>query len=245
VQADLGGTALGKGHRGRRWLKGGGIAVVVAAVLVLGVGQLVIPSLAEEAVREALRPYGPVGKVKVQATPALTLLWREAEVVEASSPHLTVPVSRLANLSAKAASVGRGRLTVGTLEFRFQRPVAGAVTFHSAALEKVGGLLVAKGWIGPGDVQLQLPGGLRVVGVRASEGLPELVVGANLGPIGFALGGVAAVEEGAVVARPAGFGPLGLLAQVRIYSSPRLYLESLEATESGQEVFVRVTARER
>lgn|GEM_PF-701271 len=239
-----GGIAAGRDRKGR-FARAATVGLLVVAAIVLGIGQLVIPPLAEEAVREALRPYGPVAKVRIEATPALTLLWGDAELVEAGSPELNVPTARLQSLAGKASGVERGRLSVGTLRFVFSSPLSGSVTFHNATLERDEGLLRASGTISTGDVRLQLPGGLKVVGVRASEGLPELLVGAELGPLGFAIGGVAAAQEGRVVARPAGLGFFGRLAEVTLYSSPRIYVEAIEAREAGESVTVQITARER
>ena len=219
--------------------------VAVAAVVVLGIGQLVIPPLAEEAVREAVDKYGKVQAVRVEATPAVTLLWREAELVEVRSPALVVPAAELVDLDHKAAHVETARLQAGSLQILLARPVPGTVTFQEVVVEKRGERFSLSGVIGPGDVSLDLPGGIRVVGVKASEGLPELLVGASLGPLQFEIGGVAAASEGAIVARPAGFGPLGALAQITVYASPRLYFERLEATQEGERVRVVAAGTDR
>src|ERR1700683_3297087 len=57
---------------------GGGVAAVV---LVFGVGQLVLPSIAAQQLRDRLSKNGHVLSVSVSAFPAIELLWHDADKV--------------------------------------------------------------------------------------------------------------------------------------------------------------------
>ena len=57
------------------------LAALGLVVIVLGVGQLVLPGIAERRVREQLSPSGQVLSVQVSAFPAVELLWHRADRV--------------------------------------------------------------------------------------------------------------------------------------------------------------------
>ena len=57
-------------------------AVAVAAVLLVGVAQLVLPGVAEQRLRSSLARYGSVQRVHIESTPAIKLLWHRADRVE-------------------------------------------------------------------------------------------------------------------------------------------------------------------
>jgi len=242
VGLEPGGAAGKLARRRRRWRLAAIVAAVVLA-LVFGVGQLVLPSLAAEAVQEELAHYGTVGSVSVSATPAVELLFEAAQAVRAKAVELALPIGELVKLARRLGGVDEGRLQVARLAVGLRGAITGTVVLHGAVLEKRGSALSASGEVGLSDIRLALPGGVQVEGVRAREGLPELLVGARIGPLALGAGGVAQASEGAIVATPAGFGPLGSLARVELFSNRSIYVESVQASPAREGVEVTVRAR--
>ena len=59
------------------------VVIAVAAVLaLLVVAQLTLPTIAEHRLRSRLEKFGTVQSVDVQAFPAITLLWKQADRVK-------------------------------------------------------------------------------------------------------------------------------------------------------------------
>src|SRR5437016_4960936 len=125
-----------RAHRGALPLA----AAALVAVLVFGVGQLVLPGVAEQRVRSQLSRYGPVRVVKLESAPAIKLLWHKADSVKVvMDSYRSEPGGHgsLADFLSRTRDTGKLDVSVGTLH-------AQLVTLHRVRLHKEGDLLVGQ-----------------------------------------------------------------------------------------------------
>jgi hypothetical protein len=220
----------------------GVLALFGLAVALAVAGELLLPGLAAQRARELLGRYGHVRAVKVQASPALELLFGEAQSIEARASALSASPDQLIALEQEAAGVGRGRLQAEALTLPLPAPLEGTVTLHDVTLSKHGKRLEAAGSVRAGDVHARLPAGARIEGIGVSEGEPEIVLAGGFAGVRLAAGVVVSAEAGQIVGMPVGI-PLASLARLSLLSNPGVYFEALSASQSGAGVQIRVRAR--
>ncbi len=126
------------------------IAVLVAAGLVFGVGQLVLPGIAASSLRGRLARSGRVLSVRVSAFPAVELLWHRAGSVAVRMADYHSGVSDLTSLLDEAADVGTLHASIGVLR-------SGLLTLHGVTLSKRGAGLVGSGTVLDSDIRAALP----------------------------------------------------------------------------------------
>jgi pSer/pThr/pTyr-binding forkhead associated (FHA) protein len=247
VGADTQGQAAAPAHRParRRILPGRvdrrGVALAVlalAAILVVGVAQLVLPGVAEEKVRSDLSRYGPVRRVHIESTPAIQLLWHRADRVDvAMDSYRSEPGGHgsLADFLSRTRDTGKLDVSVGTLQTQL-------LTLHDVRLHKEGDTLVGQARLTQHDLSAALPTFLDLRPVSASEdGIVARVSASVLGHQIAARIRVLA-EGGRVLVRPEGF-PFGSLATITVFDDPRVYVESLGAELRGGDYLLTARAR--
>jgi pSer/pThr/pTyr-binding forkhead associated (FHA) protein len=226
------------GLRGRRGALALAAGLALAAALVFGVGQLVLPGVAEQRLRSQLSRYGPVRVAKLESAPALKLLWHKADSVQvAMDSYRSEPGGHgsLADFLSRTRDTGKLDVSVGTLR-------AQLVTLHQVRLHKEGDLLVGEALLTQRELSAALPSFIDLRPVSASANGIVVKVGATvLGRhVAERLGVVA--QAGKVVVRPEGL-PFGSLATITVFNDPRVYVESLGAELNGAQYRLTVRAR--
>ena len=222
--------------RGRRAVALAAVASVVA--LVLGVGQLVLPGVAEQRLRSDLAHFGVVRRVHIESVPAVKLLWHRADRVEVaidsyrsgSSGHTS-----LAGFLSRTRDAGMLDVSVGTLQ-------AQLVTLHDVRLRKQGNALIGQARLTQHDLSAALPTFFDLRPVSASaNGIVAQVSASVLGQrVGVRIAVLA--DSGRVVVRPEGL-PFGSLATITVFDDPRVYVESLGAELHGQDYLLTARAQ--
>jgi hypothetical protein len=211
--------------------------LALAAVLVFGVGQLVLPGVAEQKLRSDLARYGPVRRVHLESAPAIKLLWHKADRVEVAMDSYHSESSghgSLAGFLSRTRDVGNLDVTVGTLRSRL-------LTLHDVSLHKDGDVLVGQARLTQHDLASALPSfvGLRPVSASAN-GIVAQVSASVLGHR-VAVRIAVLADSGRVVVRPEGL-PFGSLATIPVFDDPRVYVESLGAELRGEEYLLTARA---
>lgn len=208
--------------------------MLVVAVLVLGVGQLVLPGIAASVLRDRLAKSGRVLSVRVSAFPAIELLWHQADRVVVRMADYTSAAGHLDSLLQEASGVSSLSASVGVLR-------SGLLTVHDARLTKRAGQLTGSGTVLENDLRSAIPVLQSVRLLSATADSVTLEGTANV--LGFTATVPATVEprSGHLVVVPQ--TPLGGLVTVTVFAQPHVYVEGVggSAIPGG----LRVTARGR
>lgn len=135
----------------------------VGVVVLLVVSQLVLPGIAAQELRDRFARSGRVISVRVEAFPAIELLWHQAGRVDvhlASYRATRLGLGHTLDQTAQADSINA---TVGKLD-------TGLVTLRNVTLHKRGEMLTARATLTEADLQAALPPGLTVQPVASGGG---------------------------------------------------------------------------
>lgn len=206
--------------------------MLLVAVLVLGVGQLVLPGIAASVLRGRLAKSGRVLSVQVSAFPAIELLWHQADRVVVRMANYTSGAGQLAGLLQEASGVSSLDASVGVLR-------SGLLTLHGARLTKRGGQLNGSGTVLESDLRTAVPVLQSVRLLSASADSLTLEGTANV--LGFTATVPATVEPraGHLVVVPQ--TPLGGVVAVTVFAQPQVYVEGVggSAVPGGLQVTAR------
>jgi hypothetical protein len=244
ADANLGASPSAPASRARRMRariatrRGGLVLGAVALLALVGVGQLVLPGVAEDRLRSKLERYGLVRHLHIAATPAIKLLWHRADRVEvAMDSYHSEPGGHgsLADFLSSTRDAGKLDVSVGVLQSQL-------LTLHDVRLHKEGDVLLGSARLSQQDLSAALPAfiGLRPVSASA-EGIVVQVSAEVFGQRVRAQVRVLA-DGGRVVVRPEGV-PFASLATITVFHDSRVYVESLSAELRGQEYTLNVRAR--
>lgn len=196
-----------------------GAAVIVLAVL--AVAQLVLPGIAAQRLGSRLGRSGTVLSVKVSAFPAIELLWHRADRV----------VIRMESYRAAGAALGvtLGQVAnVGSLDASAQVAQLGLLTVHDAMLRKRGSSLTGSAMVLEDDLRRAVPFLEDVQPIASGGGRLTLRGTVRVLGVAAAVDATVAAANGEVVVAPD--VPFGGLATIRLFSDPRVYVESVEAS---------------
>lgn len=210
----------------------GALAVVI--VLLLVIAQLVLPGIAAQQLRDRLSGSGTVEQVKVDAFPAIELLWHHADrvVVRMGSYH-----SSPAALSNRLDGIG----DAGSLDASANQLQTGLVTLHNARLTKRGSEISASATITEGDLRSALPVLDSVEPVGSSGGQLTLQGTATVLGVTATIDVTVGPHDGALVAAPD--VPFGGFATVTLFSNPQLAMQGISATPTAGGFQVNAVAR--
>ncbi|MGI9183852.1 MAG: hypothetical protein ACR2GZ_02640 [Solirubrobacteraceae bacterium] len=208
-----------------------GLGVVALIVVVLAVAQLVLPGLAAQRLRDQLARSGRVLSVAVDAFPAVELLWRQADHVAISLGRYRSSPQGLARLLNQAGQVN-------TLSASARELDTGLLTLRDTSLVKRGDRLTGSAQVTEADLRAALPILQSVTPVTSSGGALTLQGTATLFGVTATVQATVSEQGGDLVVTPN--VPLGGLATVRVFSDPRLEVQSLSATPTA--TGFRVTA---
>jgi hypothetical protein len=196
------------------------LAIVGLVVLLLVVAQLVLPSLAESLLRDRLSKSGKVLSVQVDAFPAITLLWHQADsVVVRMATYRSTP----GHLSSLLSSVG----DTGAMDATVTVFHTGLLTLHHVVLRKRGSELTASATVTQADLRASVPFLDQVVPVASSGG--QLTLRGTATVLGLTASADATVlaRDGDLLVVPD--VPFGGLATIRLFSNPALSVQGVSA----------------
>ena len=195
------------------------IGVLLAAIVVLGLAQLLLPGIAAQRIRDRLRPYGSVRSVSVDAFPAIELLWHHADSV-----HIELASYRSG--TGQAGSLLGALGGVGSLDVIADQLDIGLLRLRDATLRKRGGTLSASAAINESDLRAAVPFLDGVAPVASADGTLTLQGQATvLGLTARATATVTATAAGAIIVTPD--VPFGGLATVTVFDDPHVAVRSV------------------
>ncbi len=208
------------------------IALLAAAgvvVVLLVIGQLVMPGIAAQNIRDRLARSGKVLSVQVDAFPAIELLWHQADKVTVKLAQYRSGSADLGKTLAQSADVGSLDASVGELD-------SGLLTLHNATLKKRGNQLDGTATVTVADLRRAVPGVLQNVQPVASGG-GELTLRGTVSLFGVAATADATVrpDSGRVVVQPN--VPILSLASITVFQDPHVYVDGLSATQANAGAF--------
>ncbi len=194
--------------------------LALAAVVLLGLAQLILPRIAESRIRSRLDRYGVVHSVHVSAWPAIELLWGDADSAKVEAGTLALSTTRAATLLHEAKGISQVSFSASGVRL-------GKLRLTDAELQKHDDRLTAAGLVSGTDVRAALPPGVTLQ-LQGSEGGRVMVraAGALFG-FGASLDAVAEPNSGRLVVRPA--APMFGTLRLTLYSDPRIYVLGVSA----------------
>jgi hypothetical protein len=198
------------------------IALAAAGVvlLVLVVAQLLLPGIAEQRLRDQLSRSGTVLEVNVSAFPAIELLWHQAD-------RVVVRMGRYRSGSADLGSSLARTADVGSLDASVQELDSGALTLRDATLRKRDDQLVGTAKVTQADLRAAVPFLDNVQPVASQDGRLVLRGTASLLGLTASVDVTVAAQEGEIVVAPD--VPFGGLVTIRLFSDPRVQVQSVAA----------------
>jgi hypothetical protein len=206
------------------------LAVVGLLVVVLVAAQIVLPRVAAQRLRTSLERHGSDVQVRVEALPAIKLLWHRADRVTVHVGYLRPGGSgsgkSLPDLLADTKAVDRLDVGVGVLD-------AGRLRVHDVGFQKTGNTLVAHVRVTAAALNDALPSQLRI---SARQVAPDrLAVSGRTSVFGQSLAGRALIlidGRGRIVLRPDGV-PFASLVSVPVFSDSRVAVDGLSTSPTG------------
>jgi hypothetical protein len=192
---------------------------------VLLLAQVFGPGIAASAIRSRLSPYGRVDRVEVKATPAIELLWGEADSVTVNAPRLSLTPARTVSLLAEARATSHVDATVASLAL-------GPLRLQHAHLVKSGSELTGEAMLPATAAAAALPRGTRVGLISSDAGHVRVAVSGSLFGVGATVQAVAEANAGALIAHPAAF-PFSSF-RLTLFSDPRLAVEAVGASVASR-----------
>lgn len=197
-----------------------GAGVLLLIVLLVGIGQLVLPGIAERRVRDQLSRSGTVRKVEVDAFPAVELLWHHADRVVV---QMDTYRSSTAKLSSTLSQLGN----VGSLDASASLFTAGLLTLHNASLHKRGRQLRGSATVSESDLRSSIPVLDAVQLVASSGGQLTLRGTATVLGVTASVDATVQPQNGALLVSPD--VPFGGLATITLFSNPRIAVDRVAA----------------
>ena len=211
----------------------GALGVAGLVVVLLVVGQLVLPGIAAQRLRDRLGRSGRVLEVQVSAFPAIKLLWHHADSVVVRMASYRAAPSDLPGTLDQAGAVGSLRASAQT--FR-----DGLLTLHDASLVKQGNRLAGSATVNESDLRSAAPFLQSVTPVASSGGRLTLRGTATLLGLSATVDATVSAQDGKLVLVPD--VPFGGLATITLFSDPRLQVQAVSATPTAGGFVVRGTA---
>jgi hypothetical protein len=200
------------------------LAVLLALVLVLGVGQLILPGIAAQRLRDRLAASGRVESVEVDAFPAIELLWHHADHVVVRMQSYRSSSTQIGGLLQQAGGVGSIDASIG--EFN-----SGLLTLRDATFRKRGNTVTGSARVTEADLRSAVPFLDGVQPVASSDGALTFRGTATLLGITASIDATVAAQNGRLVVTPD--VPLGGLATVTVFADPALDVKSVGASTAN------------
>jgi hypothetical protein len=196
------------------------LVVLLAAVLVFGVAQLMLPGIAAQRIRTRLSAYGSVRSVRVDAFPAIELLWHHAQTIHIDLAGYRSGSAQVGSLLAQLAGVDSLDVSADQLDI-------GLLRLRDATLRKRGSALHAAARVTEADLRAAVPFLDRVVPVTSRNGVLVLEGAATVLGVTASARATVGVADGALIVSPD--VPFGALGTVTLFSDPRVAVQGVGA----------------
>lgn len=213
-----------------------GIGGLILVLVVFGVGQLVLPGIAASVLRDRLARSGRVLSVHVSAFPAIELLWHSADQVDVRMATYRSDLGHLNSLLADVGNVGTVNASVGRFE-------SGLLTLRRVSFRKRGNVLLGSAQLLDSDLRAAVPFLQSVQFVRSDTQGLTLQGTATLLGVSASVTATVQPQGGNLVVVPD--VPLGGLATVPVFSSPRIAVTSVSGApiSGGLDVSAQASLR--
>jgi hypothetical protein len=195
-------------------LSAGGLAALILVLLVIA--QLVLPGIAADHLRDQLSKSGRVLEVKVEAFPAIELLWHQAD-------RVVVRMGRYRASPGHLGSALAGASDTGSLDASAHEVDTGLVTLRDAELFKRGEELTGSATITEADLRSAVPFVQNVQPVASENGALTLRGTA----VGVTADATLRAIDGKLVVSPD--VPLLSFVTVPVFSNPHLFVQAVAA----------------
>ncbi len=196
------------------------VGVLLLVLLALVVAQLVLPGIAAQRLRDRLARSGTVLEVKVDAFPAVELLWHQAD-------HVVVRMGRYTSNPATLRTTLGQVADAGTLDASANQFSSGLLTVRDASLRKRGNQLTATATVTEADLRSALPVLNSVQPVASSGGQFTVQGTATLLGVPLTVDATVRPQNGALIVSPD--VPFGGLATITLFSSPAIAVQGVTA----------------
>lgn len=199
------------------------VAIVLVGVLILA--QLVLPGLAADRIRDRLGARAQVRRVEVRATPAITLLWKQADEVDLDVGELRAGRGGVGGLLDDARGVDRVDAHVAVVRAR-------GVVLHDASVRKAGDRIVGEATVTRADIAAASPANTRFAPVGVQDGV--LVVRGGVDVLGRKVSVTARLlaADGAIKVVP-DVPLIGAFLEFTLFSDARLSVDALRVRAAG------------
>jgi hypothetical protein len=204
------------------------LGVLLLALVVLGVGQLVLPGIAAQRLRDRLAKSGTVLSVQVHAFPAVELLWHHADRVVIRMGRYRSEPAPLGDTVAQSGDVG-------SLDASAQELDTGLLTLRNATLRKRGDQLTGSAQVTEADLRTAVPILQSVQPVASGDGALTLRGTATVLGVSATIDATVAARAGGLIVAPD--VPFGGLATVRVFDDPHIDIQSVGASSSSDGAF--------
>jgi hypothetical protein len=192
------------------------LAAAVAVALVLA--QAFLPGVAAQRIRDNMERFGTVKSVSVRASPAVELLWGQADAVKVRAGSLDMNTEQSMQMLDEASGASE-------MQFTAESAQEGPLRLRDVSLDKRGGGLRVQARLRQADAQAALPPGFDMRLVSSEAGEVRVLAGGQLFGLQASVEAVARAEEGNLVVRPVGF-PLDVL-KLTLFSNPHIRVEGV------------------
>lgn len=210
------------------------LAGVALIVLVFGVGQLVLPGVATDSLRDRLARSGQVLEVQVHAFPAIKLLWHRAD-------RVVIKLGRYRSASGPLGNSLGQTADVGSLDASATEVDAGLLTLHDAVLRKRGDILTGTAVVTEADLRASLPIIQSLTPVASGGGQLTLRGTASLFGVTATVDATVKTQNGDLVVVPD--VPFGGVATITVFANPHVAVQSVSAAPAPGGFSVTATGR--
>jgi LmeA-like phospholipid-binding len=207
---------------------------VLAAVVLLAIAQLALPGIAAQALRDRLSRSGRVLDVRVEAFPAIELLWHQADKVVIRMQEYRSNPSNLSSTLAQARDVG-------SLDASAAQVQSGLLTLRDATLHKRGDQLTGSARVTESDLRAAIPILDSVQPIASGDGQLTLRGTATLLGVTASVDATVQAQNGQLVVQPN--VPFGALATISVFSNPHLAVQGVSASAAPGGFSVSATGR--
>src|SRR5664279_3294408 len=194
------------------------------ALLVLVLGQILLPRIAASRISSRIGRYGKVDSVHVTAWPAVKLLWEHADSATVHASNLRLSPAQTADLLWEGRGLGRIDVSASSVQ-------EGPLRLSAVKLHKHGERLQAHALLSQADVKAALPPGVDVQLLGSANGQVQVRASGGLFGVGAAVDAVAQASNGKLVVQPRGF--LVQALKLTLFSDPHVRVQAVGARATG------------
>ncbi len=194
------------------------------AIIIFGVGQLVLPPLAAHIARQRLARHGKVLSVTVSAFPAIELVFGDAQTVNVRMASYTAAQTQVAQNLSQSAGVSNLNVVIGEVS-------SGRLKIGQVTMTKRGHQFTGSGQISEANLRASIPLLQSVTPIASSGGAVTLQGTADVPIVGdVTADAIVGAKGGNVVI--SGAGLLDSFLHLTVWSNPRVDVESISGARS-------------